>query len=209
MKRALTLVVAIFFLISVHAQFNGGGTMPSITITGKVIDKENKNLIPFVTVYLKHLKDSTFFSGGLANDSGEFVIDQLKPGKYEIKISSIGYVPYFDTLSLPPSDTKYNLGFISIALEIKNMEEYKVVENKFDFQLGIDRKIFNVDRNSIVAGGSVLDVMKQVPTINVDVDGGITLKGNGSFIIFINGKTSGLTADNRSQILNQIPASNI
>lgn len=183
--------------------------MPECTLQGKVVDEDNRKPIPFVTVYLKHLKDSTIFSGGLANDSGEFIIEQLKPGRYEVKVSFIGYTTYIDTIMFKPPDVAINLGVISLKPETKNMGEYTVAEDKFDFQLGIDRKIFNVDKNSIAAGGSALDAMRQVPTVNVDVDGSITLRGTGSFVIFINGKTSGLTVDNRSQILQQIPASNI
>jgi iron complex outermembrane receptor protein len=210
MKYLLALAFMLLMLTpGAYSQVNGGGGMPELTLTGKVIDASNKKPVPFVTVYLKHLKDSTYFSGGLANDSGIFSIEQLRPGRYQLKISFIGYTTYTDTIGLKPPDTKLDLGTILLAPETKDLGEYTFEEDKPDFTLGIDRKIFNVDKNSIVSGGSALDVMKQVPTIQVDVDGTITLRGTGSFVIFINGKTSGLTADNRSQILQQIPASNI
>lgn len=210
MKNAVAVVFISFLaILSSYSQNNGGGTMPEMTLVGKVIDATNNKPIPFVTVYLKHLKDSTYFSGGLANDSGEFIIEQLRPGRYEMKISFIGYKNYVDTIMLKPPDLKLDLGIVKLSLETKDLNEYTFSEEKPDFQLGIDRKIFNVDKNAIASGGSVLDVMKQVPTVSVDVDGSITLRGSGSFVIFINGKTSGLTVDNRSQILSQIPANNV
>src|SRR5688572_8171053 len=210
MKNALAVVfISLFTLTTSFSQMNGGGTMPEMTLSGKVIDATNNKPSPFVTVYLKHLKDSTYFSGGLANDSGAFIIEQLRPGRYEMKISFIGYKTYADTIMLKPPDLKLDLGTIKLSLETKDLDEYTFSEEKPDFQLGIDRKIFNVDKSTIASGGSVLDVMKQVPTVTVDVDGAITLRGSGSFVVFINGKTSGLTADNRSQILSQIPASNV
>ncbi len=210
MKNASAIVfISFLFTIQSFSQFNGGGTMPEFTLSGKVVDADNKKPIPFATVYLKHLKDSTYFSGGLANDSGTFLIEQLRPGRYQLKISFIGYTNYLDTIMLKPPDSKLDLGTILLSPEMKNIGEYTVSEDKIDFQLGIDRKIFNVEKNSIAAGGSALDALRQVPTVNVDVDGSITLRGTGSFVIFINGKTSGLTVDNRSQILQQIPASNI
>lgn len=209
MKNALALLFTGFLAISsIFSQMNGG-TMPEFTLEGKVIDASNNKPIPYVTIYVKHLKDSTFFSGGLANDSGVFLVEQLKPGPYQIKISFIGYKNYVDTVFLKPPDLKKDLGTITLYSETTDMSEYTFSEEKPDFQLGIDRKIFNVDKNSIVSGGSALDVMRQVPTVTVDVDGSITLRGSGSFVIFINGKTSGITADNRTQILSQIPASNI
>ncbi len=210
MKNALVVFIAGFVSIgSIFSQMNGGGNMPEFTLQGKVIDATNNKPIPFVTVYLKHLKDSTYFSGGLANDSGEFMIEQLRPGPYQLKISFIGYKNYIDTVFLKPPDSKKDIGTVALSPEATDMNEYTFSEEKPDFQLGIDRKIFNVDKNNIVSGGSALDVMKQVPTVTVDVDGSITLRGSGSFVIFINGKTSGITADNRTQILSQIPASNI
>jgi iron complex outermembrane receptor protein len=211
MKNALAVVFISFLWInSSFSQFNGGGgNMPEFNLTGRVIDATNNKPIPFATVYLKHLKDSTFFSGGLANDSGVFSIEQLKPGRYELKISFIGYKGYVDTITLKPPDLKMDLGIIKLLAEATDINEYTFSEDKPDFQLGIDRKIFNVDKNNIATGGSALDVMRQVPTLTVDVDGSITLRGSGSFVIFINGKTSGITADNRTQILQQIPASNI
>lgn len=207
--RPILIAILLFPFASLSAQFNGGGTMPEMTITGKVIDETNNRPIPFATIYLKHLKDTTFFSGGLANDSGMFSIEQLKPGKYELKISFIGYANYVDTIFLKPPDMLTDLGVIKLKPETKDLNEYTFSEEKTDFQLGIDRKIFNVEKNAIASGGSALDALRQVPTVNVDVDGTITLRGTGSFVIFINGKTSGLTVDNRSQILQQIPASNI
>jgi iron complex outermembrane receptor protein len=209
MKHTLALLAIIIFFIGYSvAQTNGGG-MPEFTLTGKVMDAGNSKPIPYVTVYLKHLKDSTYFSGGLANDSGSFNIEQLRPGPYEVKISFIGYKTYIDTIALRPPDLKKDLGTILLSPESNDLKEFNFSEDKPDFTLGIDRKIFNVDKNNIASGGSALDVLKQVPTITVDVDGSITLRGTGSFVIFINGKTSGLTVDNRSQILQQIPANNI
>jgi len=209
MRHALAvLAITTFFINYSSAQMNGGG-MLEFTLTGKVMDAGNSKPIPFVTVYLKHLKDSTYFSGGLANDSGSFVIEQLRPGPYQVKISFIGYKTYIDTIALRPPDLKMNLGTITLSPESNDLKEFNFSEDKPDFTLGIDRKIFNVDKNNIASGGSALDVLKQVPTITVDVDGSITLRGTGSFVIFINGKTSGLTVDNRSQILQQIPANNI
>src|SRR5688572_16220065 len=204
MKRfAAGLLIFISLASTSRAQFNGGGgggTTPEFTLAGTIKDKEKNQPIAFATIYVKHLKDTTFFSGGLANDSGVFLIEQLRPGPYFLTVSFIGYASYTDTILLRPPDLKMDLGTIFISSESKNIDEYTFTEEKSDFVLGIDRKIFNVEKNSIAAGGSVLDALRQVPTVSVDVDGTITLRGTGSFVIFINGKTSGLTVDNRSQI---------
>lgn len=183
--------------------------MPNLIVKGQVYDAASKKPIVYATIYLKHLRDSTYSTGGLANDSGTFVIENLKPGKYQRKVSFIGFVSKIDTIMINPQNPVLSLPVDYLKVDSKNLNEVEIIEDKPEFELAIDKKIFNVGANSIVAGGSALDALRQVPTVNVDVDGKISLRGSESLVVFINGKPSGLTTDNRAQILQQIPASNI
>jgi outer membrane receptor protein involved in Fe transport len=206
--RLLILIAGLFWGFAVLGQ-NPDPNAKNGMVSGKVIDASTKKPVEFATITVKHLKDSLFFTGGLTNATGEFSVEKLKYGKYLLTISFIGYQSKKDTILVIPNNLNVNAGTYSLVPDAKTLNTVTIEDEKDDFQLGIDKKIFNVDKNLVSAGGSAIDVLRQVPTLNVDIDGKISLRGSESLVIFINGKPSGLTAQNREQILMQIPASNI
>ncbi|MCX7742952.1 MAG: TonB-dependent receptor [Flavobacteriales bacterium] len=178
-------------------------------ITGKILDALTKKPVEFTTITARHARDTSFFTGALADSKGEFLLDKLKPGKYYLTYSFIGYKTVKDTVVITPQQPEVSAGTILLEVDAKALEQVTIEEEKDNFQLAIDKKIFNVEKDLVSAGGSAIDVLKQVPTVNVDIDGKISLRGSENLMIFINGRPSGLTAQNREQILQQIPASNI
>lgn len=208
MKYALSLVFTYISTVMFYAQGNPSTSFNG-KISGKVLDEASKQPVEFATVTARSAKDNTFLTGALINAQGLFVIDKLKPDTYFLSFSFIGYKTYLDTVIISQQSSVINMGTIWMSVDAKTLQQVEIVEEKENFQLAIDKKVFNVEKDLVSAGGSAIDVLKQVPTVSVDVDGKISLRGSENLIIFINGKPSGLTGDNREQILMQIPASNI
>lgn len=178
-------------------------------ITGKILDASTKKPVEFTTITARHARDTSFFTGALADAKGEFLLDKLKPGRYYLTYSFIGYKTIKDTVLVTPQQPEVSVGTKLLEVDAKTLGQVTIEEEKDNFQLAIDKKVFNVEKDLVSAGGSAIDVLKQVPTVNVDIDGKISLRGSENLMIFINGRPSGLTAQNREQILQQIPASNI
>ena len=213
LKEKKKLSFYIFLIISALSLSSGssyGQVNPEATgkLSGILTDAATKKPVPYATVTLQHLQNTQIFTGGLADSTGHFLIEPLVPGMYKLSISFIGYTTVTDTIKIDPQSPT-DIGTVLLKADARQLGEVVISEERDDFQMNIDRKVFNVEKNAIVQGGSALDVLRQVPTVNVDVDGKISMRGSENLVVFINGKPSGLTVQNRDQILQQIPASNI
>ena len=197
----------------------GGAAMNIGRFYGKVLDAKTNKGIEAVSVQLvlskfdtvdKKRKD-TIISGMLTKKSGEFSLENLPVfGNYNLKITAIGYKPLEQKVAFqmrPPSGgdmsqalagVDKDLGNIKLEQDAEVLESVTVTGNKPLIQMGIDRKIFNVEKNITSAGGTAIDVMRNVPSLNVDVEGNVTLR-NSAPQIFVDGRPSTLT-------LEQIPA---
>jgi iron complex outermembrane recepter protein len=175
---------------------------------GQVKDGFSGKPVPFASIAIKKPGASPApLGGGIADTLGHFSFEMPKVSPRILQISAVGYASFIDTLY---EDWRAANGrTYSLTPSAKSISEYNVTEDRPEMELGVDRKIFNVQKNSIAAGGSALDALRQVPLAQVDVDGAITVRGSGSLLVYINGKPSGLNAENRSRILEQIPASSI
>jgi len=164
--------------------------------------------VPFASVVLRSLRDSTRMEGTFCDENGAYSLTKLFPGKWQRSVSAVGFQTIMDTVMLPPQPQQV-LPDAVLQTSARTLDAFSVEEEKEDFRMEVDRKVFNVDKNLVSMGGSALDALRQVPLLNVDTDGTITLRGSANFLVYINGKPSGFTVENRSQILEQIPASNI
>lgn len=179
-------------------------------IKGTIIDENDKKPVEYATISLLNGEDSSLVSGALADEKGAFVIDQLKFGKYLIKASFIGYGTVFsNAVTIKPGNEEVNIGNIALATSAQTLKEVEIQGEKSTIEHTIDKTVFNVGSNSIVTGGSATDVLRQVPTVNVDQDGNINVRGSGNITVWINGKPSGITGANRQAVLDQIPANTI
>ena len=175
---------------------------------GKIKDGSTGKPLPFASIAIKPLGNpGKTLTGGIADSLGKFSFPFPEGKQLLVQISAVGYSTFLDTLT---ENWKLKNGSTYVLKpNAQAISEYNLTEERAEMELGVDRKIFNVQKNSIAAGGSAMDALRQVPLVQVDVDGGITVRGSGSLLVYINGKPSGLTADNRSQILEQIPAASI
>jgi len=199
------------FAFSQNKQFPGGENVPAIgKIKGIIIDEKNKQAVEFATVALFKLKDSTLAGGMVAGSKGDFLLSEIPFGRYFLKINFIGYKQLIiDTIAIRPKQTELDLGQIKLKASAEQLGEVEVTSEKSTLQLGIDRKIFNVEKSIVSEGGSASDVLQSIPSVSVDIDGNISMRGSGNVTVLIDGKPSGLTGSSRAAILQQIPASSI
>lgn len=185
-------------------------TLKTGKITGKVVDAASKQPVEFATISVFTRRDSVLVTGDISDETGEFVVEGIPAGAFRVKISYIGYrTSVKDSLLITRQDPVKNLGTIRMNGTAQALNEVIVNAEKEVFQQSIDKKVFNVDKNIVSLGGSATDVLETVPSINVDVDGAVSLRGSGGVVILIDGKPSSLTGADRAAILEQIPASAI
>jgi outer membrane receptor protein involved in Fe transport len=196
----------------------GGGrnfdpnSLPAIgKIYGTVVDQQTQKPLEFATVSLIRLMrgDSTKLETGvITDDKGTFLLEQVKVGRFRLKIEFIGYKPYFsDTLIVTPRTPEHSLGKIQVGVDAKQLQAVEVVGEKATYESNLDKKIFNVGKNITATGGTVTDVLQNVPSVSVDIDGNVALRGSSNVTVLIDGKPSGLTGANRQAALSQLPAS--
>lgn len=196
----------------------GGGQMPTGRFYGKVIDSKSGKPIEYASVTLLQNKMDTatkkrkevIVAGMLTKPNGEFSLDNVAVfGPSKLKITVIGFKEFTQNVSFdikPGGDMSSmmnaldkDLGNIKIDLDEKVLDNVTVsASTNPGLQLGIDRKVFNVDKNIVSAGGTAVDVMKNVPSINVDIDGNVSLRNNAPQI-FVDGRPTTMQLD-------QIPA---
>ena len=173
-----------------------------ILLTGIVIDKTTKEPLEYATLVLQSVRNPSRVTGGITDENGKFSVETL-PGRYNIRIEYISYTTYRleDQLLRASKD----FGQIELALDVEQLEAVEVVGERTTVELRLDKKVYNVGSDLTVKGGSVTDVLDNVPSVSVDVEGNISLRGNESVRILINGKPSALSGLN-PETLQQLPA---
>ncbi|MFN0048220.1 MAG: TonB-dependent receptor domain-containing protein [Cytophagales bacterium] len=178
-------------------------------VRGQIIDNQTNTPVEYATVALVNSIDTSNILGALADEKGNFVVDQVAEGEYQLKVSFIGYSNYkTDNIRISKSQPVVNIGQIKLKNTSKLLGDINVTGEREQMQLSIDKKIYEVDKNPVVAGGSASDVLKQIPSVSVDTDGNINVRGTGNITIWVNGKPFA-NAGSPQQILDQMPASSI
>lgn len=204
MKRFLIGVLSVFLALNGYAAPDLSGV-----VKGKVIDSKSKEALEFVNVSIKKKGSDQIVKGATTDLEGNFIIGNLQPGTYVVNVSYIGYTPYEKEFTISPNQKSVSLRMIPLAEDSQMLGEVQVVGQKPQMRFDIDKKVFNVDQNIASSGGSASDVLSNIPSVDVDNEGEVSLRGNSSVTIWINGKASGLSADNRAEILEQMPAESI
>jgi len=198
----------------------GGRNMNVGHFYGKVIDGNTNKPVEAASVQLSQTKMDTvtkqrktvIIAAMLTDKKGEFSIDKLPVfGKYQLVVSAVSHAPYSDEISFNlkmggdmsqmMNAIDKDLGNIKLLPQEKQLADVVVTANKSMLQMNIDRKVFNVDKSLTSTGGTAVDVMRNVPSVNVDIDGNVTLR-NATPQIFIDGRPTTLTLD-------EIPADEI
>ena len=173
-------------------------------ITGKVIDFGTKKVIDFANVSV--MQGDQLVTGTVTDANGAFTLD-LKDGSYTVVVSFMGYSEVKKEVTV--SGKELNLGRIQLKEDTQTLQDVEVVAQGSSMRFELDKKVFTVDQNIASAGASVTDVLENIPSVDVDQEGNISLRNSEDVEIWINGKPAGLNSENRAQVLQQMPAGTI
>jgi outer membrane receptor protein involved in Fe transport len=182
------------------------GNIPKLKLTGIVLDQETQQTLEYATISLKNTKNPDRLQGGITGFDGKFMVDVF-PGTYDISIEYIGFDRFTKTGVLIKSSM--DLGTIGLTIGSTALEGVEVMAEKTEVEIRLDKRIYNVGKDLTVRGGSVVDVLDNVPSVTVDIEGNVALRGNDNVRILINGKPSGLVGISGPQGLQQLPAESI
>lgn len=178
-------------------------------VKGKILDRQKSEPLGFVNIKVTEQGSDKFAGGGITDAGGNFNVSGLKDGKYTLSLTFMGYKDVTRQFEITPAKREVQFKLLYMAEDAKQLNEVTVTGQRATMKLEVDRKSFDVGQLISNAGQSASDVLDNVPSIEVDNDGNVSLRGNSSVEVWINGKASGLTSDNRAQILQQLPAESI
>ncbi len=179
-------------------------------ITGVIVDATTKTPIEYANVALFSIKDSSLVGGSISKPDGSFSIDNIGIGSYYLRISFIGYLDYMrNDIKVTPQNAVVNIGKILFSENAMLLQGVEIVEERSVMEYKLDKRVVNVDKNIVASGGTATDVLENVPSVSVDNDGSISLRGSTNVKILIDGKPSELFGGDIQQILEQIPATTI
>lgn len=201
MKRIVLLVLLLGMNIAAWAV--------SGVVQGKIVDAKSKEALEFVTVSVRRQGTDALLKGTITDETGSFVLEGLAEGGYVLTVSYVGYKDLNRNVEITSSSPHVNLSRLLLDEDSQLLGEVEVVGQKSQMRFELDKRVFNVDQNIASSGGSASDVLTNIPSVEVDNEGQVSLRGSSSVTVWINGKASGLTSDNRGDILQQLPAENI
>ena len=194
-------LIAVFILLFLFS-FNLSAQDNTYTVSGKVTDDTGTPL-EYATISLQGVTNPTILTGGITDANGNFSVD-VEEGAYDIKVEFISFEPK----SFPATEISSDLdmGTIELGISASSLDEIVVTAETTQVEIRLDKKIYTIGKDLTTAGGSVADALNNVPSVAVDVDGGISLRGNENVRILINGKPSAMAGFGDTNVLAQLPA---
>ncbi len=191
-------------LLSLSSIGQNKSDFPKIKVTGIIIDKESQKPLEYATITFTHTRFPKIVGGGITNSKGEFEAS-IPAGIYTIKADFISFKSFTITERTLTANT--TLETITLEEDFTQLKEVSVRAEKTNIDIKLDKKVYNVGQDLIVKGGTVSDVLDNIPSVQVDVEGKVSLRGNENVTILIDGKPS--NAVNIAEALRIIPADNI
>ena len=204
MKKTFLFALSLFSFLA-YAQ-RPDGNIPKFKFSGIVIDQETQQPLEYATVSIRNPQKPGRLQGGITGSDGKFNIEVF-PGIYDITIDYIGF-ENFEKKGVVVRSNK-DWGKVNLFISSTSLEGVEVMAEKTEVEILLDKRIYNVGKDLTVRGGSVADVLDNVPSVTVDLDGNVALRGNDNVRILINGKPSGLVGISGPQGLQQLPAESI
>ncbi len=215
---AVGLLFAVAPIQSAYAQQFGnrgeggrpGGQMPSTQISGTVIDAETGESIPSASVAVWSVRDSSLTTGAISDSDGAFLIEGLRPGGYYVQVHFVGYImKEISDVALRPGSWTADLGVIELQSDVEMLDEVIVEERREFMEVGIDRTVYNTRDQLVSAGGDASQVLEEIPSVEVDIDGNISLRGNQNVAILLNGRPTSMTGEALITFLQGLPATSV
>lgn len=176
-------------------------------ITGTVTDKGTQNPMEYSTIAIYSASDSSLLGGTVSDPEGKFEIVKIPDGQYYIETNYIGYDKrVIEPVIVSAASRRIDLGILEMSVSTQSLDEVEVVAERKHVDYRLDKKIISVRQDINAAGGTAVDVLENTPSVSVDIEGNVSLRGSGSFTVLIDGKPSVLSG---SDALRQLPANAI
>lgn len=206
-RRKYTILIGLYLMITL--QFAQAATQEDQQITAVLLDEQTLMPIGQASAVL-HLQNSDKVLHGVqSRENGALVFPNLDPGTYHLRISYLGYETINKENIVVLEGKATRLGNMYMTPEGQTMEAVVIQAEVPAMQLGIDRKIFNVEQSMVSVGGSATDLLSNVPSLEVDMDGSVNLRGSTGVKILIDGRESAMAGNDITQLLQSMPASSI
>lgn len=181
-------------------------------ITGKVIDRNSSENVEYATIALLNPADSSIVRGvsAVTASNGSFSLS-VPYGTYLLRVTFMGYTPYIHPEEITLSEHKHtvNMGKISISPTVAALNAVKVTAERSMVEYQLDKRVVNVDKNIVASGGTATDVLQNVPSVAIDNDGNVSLRGSTNVKVLINGRPYELMGNDLESLLEQTPASSV
>ena len=211
MKNLLFVILLIFSIPVISQERDRAALMQqyqnmNFTVSGQILDTETGQPLEYATIALYSQLKKDEITGGISDEKGNFSVE-VKPGMYNIKIDYISFESFTKEKVVIRSDL--SLGEVKLNIDVNLLEEVEVRAERTEVEIRLDKKIYNIGQDITVRGGSVSDVLANIPSLEVDIDGNVSLRGNSNVKILINGKPSGLVGLSGPEGLRSLPSESI
>ncbi|MFK8059487.1 MAG: TonB-dependent receptor [Polaribacter sp.] len=202
MTQKITILFCFLFSSAILLAQKPTKTSKEITITGKVVEAKTNQALEYATIVLKNVVTKKI-SGGITDSKGNFNV-KTPVGTYEISIEFISFKS--QKIPIQKISTNKNLGTIKLEEDASNLDEVVLVAEKSTVDIRLDKKVYNVGKDMTVKGGTASDVLDNVPSVDVDAEGTVSLRGSANVRILIDGKPSALVGLSGTDALRQLPS---
>ena len=177
-----------------------------VIVTGKVTDSETNIPLEYATISVFNVNSEDAINGVITDSNGEFSIE-LSKGNYDFKVEFISFkIKYYRNITV---NNPLSLGTIELSIDENILDEIEVIGEKTEIEIKLDKTVYNIGKDLTLKGSSVSDVLDNLPSIEVDIEGNVSLRGNESVRILINGKPSGLVGISSNEALKQFPSESV
>src|SRR5690606_15265044 len=196
--KSLFLLFALFSMSEMMSQ-------NQLVISGKIIEKDTKQPLEYASVIFQSTTDANYITGEITDENGDFTFE-VNADVYEIKVEYMG----FDAMTIQERavNTDWNMGTIEVSAGAEQLEELVIAVERSPVEIKLDKRIYIVGDDNVVKGGSASDVLDNIPSVSLDSDGTVNLRGNESVLVLIDGKPSGM-ASNIADALKMLSAESI
>jgi hypothetical protein len=198
MLKYFFLFTSLFLLFTTTAS-----AQRDIYITGTVLDQETNEPLEYATLVVQSVETPDKVTGGITDINGKFKV-ATAPGKYNLRVEYISYQSYI--LNNQDLGKPIDLGTIRLSIDATQLEAVEVIGEKTTVEVRLDKKIYNVGKDLTNSGATISDALDNIPSVTVDVDGAVALRGNGNVRILINGRPSALAGFGSTDAFRQLPA---
>jgi outer membrane receptor protein involved in Fe transport len=175
-------------------------------VKGIVKDSETRQGLEYATVMIYNAADSSFAGGGITSVGGAFDIS-LKPGRYYAMVQFLAYNSItLNDIIVGRGRSGYDIGELLLSPDAGLLDEVEVIAERSQVEMSLDKRVFNVGRDITSVATNAIDVLENVPSVTVDVEGNVSLRGDDGVRILIDGKMSGLAGLSSRDALRSLPA---